>query len=111
MEDRFLQQMKKGILELLVLDSICRQPAYGYELMTGIAQRTGGLFLLKEGTLYPILYRMEDEGLIQSAWSPGEGRKAPKKMYTATQTGQETNLRRKAMWLEFSATVTDFVEG
>ena len=63
MEERFLQQLKKGVLELLVLQTICRGPTYGYELIAQLGSRSGGLFTLREGTLYPILYRLEDDGL------------------------------------------------
>ena len=89
MDDRFLQQLKKGVLEMLVLDAVCRGSTYGYELLTGLKTRSDALFALKEGTLYPILYRLEDEELIQSSWSQGEGRMAPKKMYTATEKGRQ----------------------
>ena len=61
MDDRFMQQLKKGVLELLVLESICKGPTYGYALLTELKANTSGFFTLKEGTLYPILYRLEDE--------------------------------------------------
>ena len=79
MEDRFLQQLKKGVLEMLVLETICAGPTYGYALLTHLKEQTNGLFALKEGTLYPILYRLEDDKLIVSNWSTPEGRAAPKK--------------------------------
>ena len=66
MEERFLQQLKKGVLELLVLQTICRGPTYGYELIAQLGSRSGGVFTLREGTLYPILYRLEDDGLIEA---------------------------------------------
>lgn len=111
MEDRFLQQLKKGVLEMLVLDTLCRGQTYGYELLTSLKERSNGLFLLKEGTLYPILYRLEDDGMIQSTWSQGEGRSAPKKMYSATEKGQQENIRRLQVWNTFSKTVNDFCQG
>ena len=110
MEDRFLQQLKKGILEMLVLQLICAQPTYGYELLSRLRDQSDGLFTLKEGTLYPILYRLEDDGLIQASWSTGQGRAAPKKIYTATDAGQAENLRRLAVWKQFSHTVTSFAQ-
>ena len=108
MEDRFLQQLKKGVLELLVLESVCCGPTYGYALLGQLKARSGGLFALKEGTLYPILYRLEDEGLIQARWISGEGRAAPKKMYAATDKGREENFRRRLIWQEFTRTVDGF---
>lgn len=111
MEDRFLQQLKKGVLELLVLQTVCTAPTYGYELLTTLRSRSDGLFTLKEGTLYPILYRLEDDGLIESAWlSPG-GRAAPKKIYSATEAGFREAARRRELWRSFVPAVERFYEG
>lgn len=68
MESRFERQLKKGALEMLVLGLVCAGPTYGYELLGSMARRSNGLFALKEGTLYPILYRLEDDGLIEAQW-------------------------------------------
>ncbi len=110
MEDRFLQQLKKGVLEMLVLHTICQKDTYGYELMAALKARSGALFTLKEGTLYPILYRLEDEGLIASAWSAGEGKVAPKKMYAATEKGRLEDTRRFQVWNTFSQAVNGFMQ-
>lgn len=111
MEDRFSQQLKKGVLEMLVLQLVCQKPTYGYELLTLLKEQSAGRFALKEGTLYPILYRLEDDGLIQAKWSQGEGRVAPKKMYEATRAGREENDRRQGIWQEFTLTVNVFLKG
>ena len=92
MDDRFLQQLKKGVLEMLVLETVCKGSTYGYELLTRLKEQSDELFALKEGTLYPILYRLEDDGMIQSSWSQGEGRVAPKKMYSATEKGHQEDI-------------------
>lgn len=110
MEDRFLQQLKKGVLEMLVLRTVCKKSTYGYELMAELKVHSDNFFALKEGTLYPILYRLEDEGMILSSWSTGEGKIAPKKMYTATQKGQMEAQRQFQIWQNFSETVTGFYE-
>ena len=110
MDDRFLQQMKKGVLEMLVLETICRQSTYGYQLLTNLKNRSQGLFSLKEGTLYPILYRLEDDGMILSFWQQGEGRTAPKKIYSATEKGHQERHRRWQVWETFSNTVNSFYQ-
>ena len=110
MDDRLLQQLKKGVLEMLVLEIICQEPTYGYELMAKLKIRSNDLFALKEGTLYPILYRLEDEGMIASSWSQGAGKSAPKKMYTATEKGQAERLRRYGVWEDFYRTVNGFYQ-
>lgn len=109
MEERFAQQLKKGVLEMLVLKLICKKPTYGYELLLRLKDQSGGLFTLKEGTLYPILYRLEDEKWIAAKWSQGAGRTAPKKIYEATDAGREENLRRQILWKEFAQTVDDIL--
>lgn len=110
MDDRFLQQLKKGVLEMLVLETVCKGSTYGYELLTSLKERSSELFALKEGTLYPILYRLEDDGLIQSSWSQGAGRAAPKKMYSATEKGHRERHRRWQVWHAFSDTVNSFYQ-
>ncbi len=111
MEDRFTQQLKKGVLEMLVLSLVCDRPTYGYELLTRLKDQSGGSLALKEGTLYPILYRLEDDGLICARWCQGQGRVAPKKVYEATEAGREENTRRQRVWKEFTDTVQLFIKG
>ena len=110
MDDRFSQQLKKGILEMLVLETVCKGSTYGYELLTSLKEKSNELFTLKEGTLYPILYRLEEGGMIQSSWSQGDGRIAPKKMYSATERGQQERQRRWQIWETFSDTVNSFYQ-
>lgn len=109
-EQRFAQQLKKGVLEMLVLQLLDRQPSHGYGLILALRESSGGLLDLKEGTLYPILYRLEDEGCIASAWAaPGEttarGRAAPRKVYTITETGRRALAAEQTVWQEFSTCV------
>lgn len=111
MEDRFLQQLKKGVLEMLVLELVCQGPTYGYELLLRLKERSGGMFTLKEGTLYPILYRLEDDGMIEAGWSDWEGRKVPKKIYTATEKGRAERQKRQKIWIEFVNNVNQFFGG
>ena len=103
-----MQQMKKGVLEMLVLETVCDRSTYGYELLGRLKERSGGLFALKEGTLYPILYRLEDDGFVTASWSAGEGRIAPKKIYTATDAGRAEALRRRQLWEQFAGIVDGF---
>ena len=111
MEERLLQQLKRGVLEMLVLGLVSEAPTYGYELLSKLKERSGGLFVLKEGTLYPIFYRLEDDGMIEASWSAGEGRTAPKKIYTVTADGREGLKTQQRIWRGFSAAVERFLEG
>ena len=62
--------------------------AYGYDLIKRMEQSSDGYYSLKEGSLYPILYRLEDKGLIESYSQTFEGeRKVARKYYRITQEG------------------------
>lgn len=101
MDNKFAQQLKKGVLDMVVLRLVEEKSTYGYEIIQQLEQRGEGFFNLKEGTLYPVLYRLEDSGLIESFWQNGEGRTAPKKYYTITEKGSETYREYRNLWMEF----------
>lgn len=110
---RFERQLKKGVLEMLVLRLLAQHPSHGYELIQRLRKGSGGMLDLKEGTLYPILYRLEDDGCITSAWqniAPGKQRPTPRKIYTVTPAGQETLSRQLESWNAFAACVKQFCE-
>ena len=114
METRFAQQMKKGVLEMAVLQQLARAPDHGYALLLRLRQESGGLLDLKEGTLYPILYRLEDDGRIVSAWtaeggSAARSRATPKKIYTITESGRALLAQEKAAWRQFAACIEEML--
>lgn len=105
---RFAQQLRKGALEMLVLQLLARAPAHGYAIIQQLRAASSGLLDLKEGTLYPILYRLEDEGCIASAWqnlAETGARAMPRKVYTITETGRAALAGEKAAWRAFAACV------
>src|SRR6056297_763147 len=61
--DQGSKQLKKGVLEIIILDLLTEKDRYGYEIIKELAEKSGGYFELKEGTLYPILYRLNGNGL------------------------------------------------
>ena len=88
MNDKYERQMKKGLLDLLVLKLLELEPKYGYQLISELKEKSNGIFLLKEGTLYPILYRLEEEGLVASLWSDSIGMRARRKYYVISMSGE-----------------------
>ena len=98
--------MKKGVLEMLVLKLLSEEEKYGYQLICELKERSGGMFLLKEGTLYPILYRMEDDGLVTNRWSEPKGREVSKKYYQITGEGRATLMELCELWQTFSDCVS-----
>ena len=109
MEDRIEQQLKKGALELIVLRLLAERPGYGYELLTELARRSGGVFALREGTLYPILYRLEEAGLIRYRIAPAQGGGGTRKYYSITPAGETALRERVAFWREYAACVEGFL--
>ena len=94
-------QWLRGVLELCVLAVIDEGRTYGYAL----AQRleTAGLGRIKGGTLYPILLRLEQDGLVTAAWGEGSGGPG-RKFYEITSAGATELRRRRRDWAAFTAT-------
>jgi len=83
------KQLKKGVIEILVLKILSLSDMYGYQIIQVLDERSMGTFKMKEGTLYPILYRLEDSKLIESYWEAGvEKRSVPRKYYRITADGR-----------------------
>ena len=64
MTESDVKQIKKGILKILILKLLQQEKKYGYELLVEMSQKSKGFFKVKEGTLYPVLYRLLDQGFI-----------------------------------------------
>lgn len=88
MQEKYERQMKKGVLDMLVLKLLGEGPKYGYQMIQEMKEKSQGVFALKDGTLYPILYRLEEEGLVKSKWLGSEGKQVPRKYYEMTPEGQ-----------------------
>ena len=87
MSDEFdVQGFARGIHELLVLSTLRDEPKHGYQIALDVEADSNGLFRFKHGTLYPILHRLEGQGLIQGSWSSKTGRR--KKVYAITASGR-----------------------
>ena len=82
------KQLKKGVIEILILELLCETKMYGYQLIQELDSRSNGVFKMKEGTLYPVLYRLEDSKYIESCWEQDtEKRSVPRKYYRVTADG------------------------
>jgi PadR family transcriptional regulator PadR len=105
----FDKELKRGTLEMIILRLISERPMYGYELASTLEKRGGNLFRLKEGTLYPVLYRMEKAGFIEARWETLE-RGVPRKYYRLTRSGGKYLEGRIAEWKEFSSAIERLIE-
>lgn len=94
----------KGTLPTLILDALRSEPSHGYRIAQRIKERSRGVLDFKEGTLYPALHKLENEGLVESYEGMESGR--PRRYYRITQTGHGTLRRDRAEWQKFSRAVT-----
>lgn len=85
-EDFDVQGFARGIHELLVLSTLRGKEKHGYQIALDVERDSNGLFRFRHGTLYPILHRLEEGGLIRGSWSKDGGRK--KKIYALTVAGR-----------------------
>lgn len=85
---------------MLVLKLLVKEEKYGYQIISELREKSNGRFSLKEGTLYPILYRLEDDALVESAWSGASGKKVPRKYYMITDAGKEELKKIETIWRE-----------
>ena len=110
MNDKYIRQMKKGVLDMLVLKLLNKEQKYGYQLIYELQEKSGELFILKEGTLYPILYRLEDDGLVQSCWSSPEGKQMARKYYQITESGKQALFEIGELWMQMSDGIRQIME-
>jgi PadR family transcriptional regulator PadR len=93
-----------GTLELLVLRALRWEPTHGHGVREWIRLVTDGAFAVEEGTLYPLLHRMERKGWIESEWGTSEhGRRA--RFYSLTGPGRQHLPQLVADWERYVAAV------
>jgi transcriptional regulator len=93
----------KGHLDLLLLAVLSEGPTHGYAIIESLRNRSGEVFDLPEGTVYPALHRLEDHGLLKSSWSEDSARR--KRIYQLTPKGQQALAARQNEWLKFAKAV------
>ena len=99
---RWETQLRKGVLEMVILLALREREKYGFELISGIAERSS--LELSEGTIYPLLLRLAKDDLIQSRLAQGDGG-APRKYYSVTPHGRRMLEAMTAGWAKLVASV------
>ncbi len=110
MNDNIMKQFKKGILELLILKLLSKKEMYGYELVSELNRRGQETLSVKEGTIYPILYRLEEDGLMQTRWEQSPAGVRPKKYYTVTEKGLLFLNESYMQWKHLTLTIVKIME-
>lgn len=83
--DQRRSQLLRGVLDLCLLSLIAERPRYGFEFAEALAE--SGLDLVSDGSIYPLLARMERAGLVSSYRAPSPSGGAPRKYYRPTEAG------------------------
>jgi PadR family transcriptional regulator PadR len=96
----FDRELKKGNTELLTLSLLERRPRHGYEVCKLIEERSGGALRLNVASLYPLLYRLEQQGLIKGRWVEKAGQRR-RRYYRLTAAGRRMLVERRNVWRDF----------
>jgi len=99
----------QGTLDLLILRSLVTGEMHGLGISRRIEQITGGTFVVKPGSLFPALHRMEDEGWISSFWGDSENNRRAK-YYRLTKAGQRQLQAETKRWARISGAIAQALE-
>jgi PadR family transcriptional regulator, regulatory protein PadR len=103
-----LSQLRRGVLEYCVLALLARQDRYGFDLVKRLGSMDG--MVTGEGTLYPLLSRLQRDGRLSSTWQESTSGGPPRKYYSITMRGRRALTEFTAEWSRFSRTVSGILE-
>ncbi|WOT02294.1 PadR family transcriptional regulator [Corynebacterium pyruviciproducens] len=99
-------QLRKGVLELVVLTLLAREPTYGGDLLARL--KGNGELAVSQGTLYPLLARLRKAGYLGISWEPSPSG-PPRKIYAVTDSGRAYLRQLTDLWNSFSAAVSALI--
>ncbi|RYG48779.1 PadR family transcriptional regulator [bacterium] len=103
-----LTSLLKGNTGALILSILKEGPTHGYAIFFEIARRSNNVLQFKQGTVYPLLHVLEEEGLIGSEWQElAPGNKRRRRVYSITENGLRELDQRLAAWRVFSQAMSD----
>lgn len=95
-----LRELKRGSTEVLILSLLEERPRHGYEIGRLIDERSGGEINFHIASLYPTLYRLEENGFIEGRWVEKAGQRR-KRYYRLTSAGKKTLAQQRTAWDTF----------
>jgi PadR family transcriptional regulator, regulatory protein PadR len=106
----YSSEILRGNTETIILAILKHNDSYGYEIMKTIIERGGGLFNIKDATIYTAFKRMEKEGLISTYWGDEDG--GPRrKYYTITSKGKDVYAQKVLEWTEINIVLNHLIGG
>jgi DNA-binding PadR family transcriptional regulator len=103
--DKMRLELRRGVLVLAVLASL-KQPHYGYSLRRQLQERG---IEIDEGTLYPLIRRLAEQGLLDSEWQQGEGRE--RRYYQLSELGADLLSQLTDEWQQLNAALSSLLGG
>lgn len=104
------KELLKGTTVLFILQLLNEGDKYGYEMIKELEKRSEDLFNLKEGTLYPILHALENEGMIEAYWEETNSARK-RKYYHITEAGVDLLGEKKREWMTYAEGVKKVLGG
>ena len=103
--DKWEPQLRKGLLEFVVLLCLREEEHYGYALIREVKEVTS--LEITEGTIYPLLDRLKTEELVTARWEEPESGGVPRKYYHLTERGRQVLARMEEIWAQLQTSITD----
>ena len=100
----------QGTLELLILTILNREPIHGHGISQRLAKLTANEFQVNPGSLFPALYKMEQDGKLAAEWRPSDNNRNAK-YYRLTRTGKKQLERERERWNRVTMLITSVLEG
>jgi DNA-binding PadR family transcriptional regulator len=101
--DKFQRDLLRGSLDLMVLSVLAGSKKYGYLIQKEVREASGARVDLPAGTLYPLLHRLEGDGLVRSTWDDSTGRE--RKWYELTAAGRKRLAVQAQEWTDYAACI------
>ena len=99
----------QGTLDLLIMKILALEPQHGWAISQRLKQISGEVLQVSDGSLYPALHKLEQEGWIKATWKPTENNRRAK-FYELTRSGRKELEREAANWRRLSAAITGVVK-
>lgn len=100
----------QGTLDLMILTMLAREPMHGYGILQRLAVLSGDQFHVNPGSLFPSLYRLEQDGKLKAEWRATENNRRAK-YYQLTTAGRRQLEKHRARWDRVSFAVASVLEG
>jgi PadR family transcriptional regulator, regulatory protein PadR len=100
----------QGTLDLMILTILTREPLHGYGISQKLAELSHDTFQVNPGSLFPSLYRLEQDGKLKAEWRPSDNNRNAK-YYTLTASGKKQLEQHKQRWNRTAFAITSVLEG